>query len=430
MEGTPGCDPIAAAGSAADGVDGRRESREGPGAAASAPRLLEGVRVLTFEQFGAGPYGSMFLADLGAEVVKVENAATGGDASRHMGPHGLGPDDSQYFQTFNLNKRSVALDVKTPEGRAALLRLVAGADAVLNNLRGDQPEKLGIDYANLRAANPGIVCLHISAYGRDNARRAWPGYDFLMQAEAGLMSLTGEPDGPPSRMGVSMIDFMTGMTGVTGLLAAIIRARATGQGCDVDTCLFDVALHQLSYPATWHLNEGEVATRLPRGAHLARTPVQTLRTADGWVFVGCMLDKFWETLVAVLGRADLAADPRFATAPARRDHRDALTAILDAEMSRRPTAHWLAALEGRIPVAPVLDVEEALSNPFVAEAGMIATVPHPARPDFRVLANPLRIDGRRPAQAACSALGADTAALVGGGDAREPVREPVLEARA
>ncbi len=189
---------------------------------------------------------------------------------------------------------------------------MASADAVINNLRGDQPGKLGIDHASLRDVNPRIVCLPLGpSYGRDNARRDWPGYDFLMQAEAGLMSLTGEPDGPPARMGVSMIDFMTGMTGVTGLLAAVIRARATGRGCDVDTCLFDVALHQLTYPGTWHLNEGEVATRLPRGSHLARTPVQTLRTADGWIFVGCMMDKFWDALVAGLGRPDLAADPRF-----------------------------------------------------------------------------------------------------------------------
>ena len=375
-------------------------------------KLLNGVRVLTLEHFGAAPYGSMFLADLGAEVVKVENGATGGDASRHMGPHLLGPDDGQYFQTFNSNKNSVLLDVKTKDGRAAFERLVATADAVVNNLRGDQPGKLRIDYTGLRAVNPRVVCLHISACGRDNSRSAWPGYDFLMQAEAGLMSLTGEPDGPPSRMGVSMVDFMTGMVGVTGLLAAIIRARATGQGCDVDTCLFDVALHQLAYTATWHLNEGETATRLPRGAHLARTPVQTLRTADGWVFVGCMVDKFWDALVAVLGRDELRADPRFATAATRRDNRDTLTAILDEQMSQEPTAHWLAALEGRIPIAPVLDVDQALANPFVAEVEMVAEVPHPTRPDFRLLANPLKINGRRPRQAACRALGADTDALV------------------
>ena len=348
----------------------------------------------------------MFLADLGAEVIKIENAATGGDASRHMGPHMLGANDSQYFQTFNTNKNSVALDVKTQAGRDAFLRLVGTADAVVNNLRGDQPEKLGINYAALASVNPRVVCLHISAYGRDNSRCTWPGYDFLMQAEAGLMSLTGEPDGPPSRLGVSTIDFMTGMTGVTGLLAAVIQARSTGVGCDVDTSLFEVALHQLSYPATWHLNEGDTPRRQPRGAHLSRTPVQTIKTADGWMFVGCMMDKFWDALIAGIGRADLDSDPRFATAAARTANRDALTAVLDGVMAARSTKEWLSVLEGKLPVAPVLDIGEALANPFVAEIGMVATVPHPARADLRMLANPLRINGRRPGQRVCPTLGA------------------------
>ena len=375
-------------------------------------KLLDGLRILTFEQFGAGPYGSMFLADLGALVIKIENAATGGDASRHMGPHLFGSDDSQYFQTFNTNKRSVALDIKTAEGRAAFMTLVRSADAVVNNLRGDQPAKLGIDYPSLSRANPKIVCLHISAYGRGNSRESWPGYDFLMQAEAGLMSMTGEPDGPPSRLGVSMVDFMTGMTGVMGLLAALIRARATGRGCDVDTCLFDVALHQLSYPATWRLNEGDTPSRQPRGAHLSRTPAQTLRTADGWIFVACMMDKFWDALLAGLGRPDLGQDPRFATSAARTRNRDELTAVLDAEFSKQSTAAWLAMLSGKLPVAPVYDVAEALANPFVEEAGMVSAVPHPSRSDFRLLANPLKVDGVRPSQAVCHGLGADNAVLL------------------
>ena len=371
------------------------------------PGLLDGIRILTFEQFGAGPYGSMFLADLGAEVIKVENGAVGGDASRSVGPHLLGEGDSQYFQAFNYNKKSVSLDVKTADGRRALLRLVEGADAVINNLRGDQPEKLSIDYAGLKDANPAVVCLHISAYGRDNSRKAWPGYDFLMQAEAGLMSLTGEPDGPPSRIGVSMVDFMTGMTGVAGLLAGILSARRTGLGCDVDTNLFDVALHQLSYPGTWHLNEGDRPARLPRGSHLSVTPVQTLRTADGWVFVACMTDKFWRALLGAIGRLDLADDARFATVAARRANREALTRTLDGELGKAPTAHWLGLLTGVCPVAPVYDVAEALANPFVEENGMIGRVDHPARAGFRTLATPLKVNGRRPAQAPCRPLGAD-----------------------
>ncbi len=377
-----------------------------------AAQPLAGLRILTLEVFGAGPYGSLYLADLGAEVIKIENAATGGDPARHVGPHLLGDNDSQYFQTWNTNKKSVSLDLKSPQGRRDFERLVQGADAVLDNLRGDQPRKLGIDFATLRKVNPRIVCLHISAYGRDNDRAAWPGYDFLMQAEAGLMALTGEPDGPPARIGPSMIDYMTGMTGMVGLLSAVLRARATGEGCEVDTCLFDVALHQLGYAALWHLNAGDNPTRQPRSAHLSVAPVQTFPTADGWMFVMCMTDKFWDALLDVLGRRDLGADARFANAAARREHRAALTAILDAEFRKAGTAYWLEALSGVLPVAPVLDVAQALANPHVGRVGMIDTVQHPLHPDLQVLANPLRFNGERPQRKAGSALGADTDAVL------------------
>jgi crotonobetainyl-CoA:carnitine CoA-transferase CaiB-like acyl-CoA transferase len=373
---------------------------------------LHGMRVLSFEQFGAGPYGTMFLADLGAEVIRIEHAASGGDPARHVGPHMLGAD-SQYFQTWNMNKRSITLDLKSADGRAAFERLVATADAVVDNLRGDQPAKLGIDYAGLKGLNPRIVCLHISAYGRDNSRKSWPGYDYLMQAEAGLMALTGEPDGPPARLGPSMVDYMTGMTGVVGLLGCIMRARATGIGCDVDASLFDVALHQLGYAAVWYLNEGEASRRQPRGAHLSVAPVQTFRTADGWIFLMCMTDKFWESLVDALGRRELKSDARFASQAQRRQNRQALTAVIDGELGKRTTGEWLQVLSGVLPVAPVLEIGQALDAAFVREAAMVRTVPHPLRPDLRVLANPLKIDGVRPEQRAAPALGADNADMLG-----------------
>ena len=374
---------------------------------------LEGIRVLTFEQFGAGPYASLLLADLGAEVIKIENAATGGDAARHVGPHMLANGDSQYFQTWNMNKRSVALDIKTAEGRAGFVALVKTADAVMNNLRGDQPEKLGLDYASLKPINPKIVCLHISAYGRDNERKSWPGYDFLMQGEAGIMGLTGEPDGPPARVGASMVDFMTGAVGCSGLLACILRAHKTGIGCDVDTCLFDVAMHQLSYSAVWYLNEGQASRRQPRSAHLSVAPVQTFPTADGWIFIMCMTDKFWGNLADALGRADLMTDPRFATQALRLRNRDALTEVLDGELRRRTTSAWIERFAGLLPVSPVYEMDEALDADFPRRTGMVRTVPTADRKDFRVLGNPLKIDGQRPEQVAAPALGADNDALLG-----------------
>ena len=207
---------------------------------------LKAIRVLSIEQFGAGPYGSMFLADLGADVIKIENARIGGDPARQTGPFMLGKDDSQYFQTWNMNKRSVTLDLKSDQGRAQFEALAATSDVVLNNLRGDLPDELGLTYEVLAKINPRLVCVHISAYGRDNERASWPGYDYLMQAETGLMSLTGEPGGPPSRFGApSVIDHVTGLTATVGLLAALVSARTTGIGCDVDTCLFEVGMHQL-----------------------------------------------------------------------------------------------------------------------------------------------------------------------------------------
>ncbi len=372
---------------------------------------LEGLRVLTLEQFGAAPFGTMFLADLGAEVIKVENGAVDGDASRRVGPM-LGDNDSLYFQTWATNKKSITLDLKTDSGREIWDRLVPTADAVVNNLRGDQPKALGLDYESLKAFNPAIVCLHISAYGRDNERQSWPGYDYLMQAEGGLMSLTGEPDGPPTRLGSSMIDYMTGANGAIGLLACLMRAKTTGKGCDVDVSLFDVAVHQLAYPGNWFLNGSAKPTRMPRSSHPSQTPVQAVRTKDGWLFIMCMMEKFWLTLVEHIGRPDLAEDPRFSTPDIRRQHRADLTEALDQAFSTKTTEEWTKILTGKVPIGPIYDVEEALANRFVHDVGMVQDVPHPEKPDMRMLANPLKIDGRRLTQTFGSPLGADTEDVV------------------
>ena len=375
---------------------------------------LEGVRIVSIEQFGAGPYGTMFLADLGAEVIKVENPFIGGDPARSSDSHSLGENDSQYFQTWNSNKKSVSLDLKSAEGRSALEKLVQSADAVVNNLRGDQPKKLKLTYSDFAHLNPSVVCLHISAYGRDNDRAARPGYDFLMQAEAGLMSITGDPDSSPARFGPSIIDYMTGMTGMTGLLSALLGAKATGVGCDVDTSLFEVALHQLGYAGTWYVNDGDVTTRLGRSSHFGVAPAQTFRAADGWLFVMCMTERFWSILIELIEHPSLARDERFASMSDRFRNREQLTVKLDAIFGTKPTAHWVELLGQKIPVGPVYDVAQALDNTFAHDIGMIAHVPHPARGDFKLLANPLRINGSRLPQAVCSPLGADTEQLIGG----------------
>ncbi|MBJ7414635.1 MAG: CoA transferase [Niveispirillum sp.] len=361
-------------------------------------RPLSGIRVIAVEQYGAGPYGSMLLADLGATVIKVENAATGGDVSRATGPHFLGEQDSQFFQTFSKGKQSASIDLKSPDGRAVFNELLAGADALINNLRGDQPKKLGLTYEAVKEINPRLVCAHLSAYGRGNSRETWPGYDYLMQAEAGFMGLSGEPDAPPTRLGVSMVDFMTGTMMAFGTVSAILGARATGIGCDVDVALFDTALHQLSYPATWYLNAGDQVSRLPRGAHPSIAPSQSFKTRDGWAMLMCQTPKFWEEFCRRTGRADLLDRPEFKDIPARRANRQLLSDTLDELLSTKTTAEWLSILGGHVPFAPITTLDQALDNPFVAEIGMVEDVAHPDAKDgaLRLLSSPIRINGERP----------------------------------
>jgi len=378
---------------------------------------LTGIRALSAEQYGAGPYGTMFLAQLGADVIKIEPPAKagqgGGDTARQVGPHHLRPGESLYFQTFNLNKRSLTLDLTSAAGQAVFRRLAERSDIVANNLRGDLAAKLGLDYTTLQAVNPRLVCAHLSAYGRDNPRMKWPGYDYLMQAEGGWMSLTGEPAGPPQRAGLSLVDFMTGTIFTIGILAALNDAARTGQGRDVDVDLLSTAVHQLSYPGYWYLNEGDAVQRTPRSAHPSVTPSQMVRAADGWLFVMAQLPKFWTVLTTRIGRPDLAADPRFRDEESRLANRDALTAELDAVFGTARVADWLELLQGHMPVAPVHSLAEALTNPFLTETGMLDRVDHPDRDGLRVLASPIKLDGQRLPNRAAPLLGADTDAVLG-----------------
>ena len=377
---------------------------------------LTGFRILSAEQYGAGPYGTMHLAQLGAEVIKIEpprhDGKGGGDTARAVGPHFVAKNESLYFTAFNLNKRSLTLDLRTDEGQAVLHRLVPTAHAVANNMRGDLPEKLGLTYDALKAHNPAIVCAHLSAYGRDNERARWPGYDYLMQAEAGYCQLTGDPGGEPQRMGLSMVDFMTGTIMSIGLLAALLDAQRTGAGRDVDTDLLSAAIHQTSYPALWYMNENDETKRTPRSAHPTATPSQMVRAADGWMFVMCQLPKFWDILCERIGYPEWAADPRFATNADRLANRGALTDLLDAEFGREPMAHWQELLAGHVPVAPVYELADALDNPWLDTIGMTGTVDHPAKPKMRVLASPIKLDGQRPPNRPAPMLGADSEAIL------------------
>jgi succinate---hydroxymethylglutarate CoA-transferase len=382
---------------------------------------LSGVRVLAVEQYGAGPFGTMFLADQGAEVIKIENPNDGGDMSRAVGPHFFAPGDSEFFHSFNRNKKSLTLDLSRAEGQAVLRDLARTADALASNLRGDVPAKLGLDYERLKAVNAKIVCAHLSAYGRSGPRADWPGFDYLMQAEAGYFSLTGEPETPPARFGLSVVDLMTGLGLAYALLAALTAARAAGVGRDIDVSLFDMALHNTSYLATWYLNEGVVTGRLPRSAHPALTPCQLYRTRDGWIYLMCNKEKFWPALCEKLGRPEWIGDARFRRFPDRLKHRDALTGLLDRELERCTTAEWLAHFAGAVPAAPINDLAQALENPFVKDHGRLQEVPHPTRGTFRMIAPPVRCEGEEAPARAAPGLGQHTDALlreIGYDDAR------------
>ncbi|MEE4200242.1 CaiB/BaiF CoA transferase family protein [Erythrobacter sp.] len=383
---------------------------------------LKGFRIISAEQYGAGPYGTMFLAQMGAEVIKIEPPGKigedgkrrgGGDTARVVGPHFLRPGESTYFQGFNLNKRSLTLDLNSDEGQKILRKLAATSHAVANNMRGDLPARLGLDYASLKDVNSAIVCAHLSAYGRDNERANWPGYDYLMQAEAGYCTITGEPGGDPQRMGLSMVDFITGTIFCIGLLGALVDAQRTGKGRDVDTDLLSAAIHQTSYPALWYMNHGEETQRTPRSAHPTATPSQMFKAADGWMFVMCQLPKFWDILTTRMGRVDLKDDPRFASNADRLANREELTRLLDEEFVKQSMAHWQDLLAGHVPVAPVYTLADALDNPWLETIGMRTQIEHPDNPELNVLASPIRFDSQRLPNRAAPLLGEDSDAILG-----------------
>jgi crotonobetainyl-CoA:carnitine CoA-transferase CaiB-like acyl-CoA transferase len=369
---------------------------------------LAGLRIVAVEQYGAGPFGTQQLADLGAEVIKIENHKDGGDIGRHVGPYFFGPGDSHFYESLNRNKRSLGLDLKSPEGREVLAKLVAESDVAFNNLRGDLPAKLGLDYAALSQFNPAIACVHLSAYGRTGSRAAWPGYDYLMQAEAGYLSLTGEPGTPPARFGLSIVDFMTGTTAALAILAGVVSARASGMGRDLDVSLFDVALGNLNYVAEWYLNGGVTVERTSRSSHPSLTPSQLYTSSDGWIFVMCNKEKFFQVMTVLIDRPEWATDPRYSTFAARLENRPEFNANLDAVLSTRTTAEWMALFEGKVPAAPVLDVKQALDNPYLVEAKRIVDFQHPEHGPLPGIASSIRASGVEHPDQAAPSLGQDT----------------------
>ena len=373
---------------------------------ASSPGPLAGVRVLELGQVLAGPFAGAILADLGAEVVKLERV-DGGDDARHMGPafrHG----DAHNFQVFNRGKQSVALDLKSAAGRAAFERLAAEADIFIHNLRPGVPRALGIDGSALCARHPRLIYGEISAFGHRGPMALQPGYEPLVQAFSGLSSTNGGPDDPPMRAGASLCDQGTGMWVVIGALALLQRRQQTGRGGLLQSSLLETALVWNGQKADAYVNEGRLPDR-HRSGHPGFVPYEAFDTADGPLLICCGNDRLFAKLAAELGRPEWMGDERFASNRARLTHKAALLAQLAPLLAARPRAEWIARFEAAgVPCAPVHTVPEALAHPQVRALEILAPVPGEG---FSLTALPLTIDGvRPPLTGAAPGLGAHNAA--------------------
>jgi len=367
---------------------------------------LNGIRVLEVGHVLAGPYCGMLLADLGAEVIKIEPPE--GDMARRISPHAIGPHNA-YFASLNRSKKSVVLDLAADAGRRALRSLAADAHALVTNLRPAAIRKLGLDYASLQDANPKLVCVALTGYGLDSRYAERPAYDYVVQALTGIMAITGEPGGPPTKAGYSAVDNSAGIMAALGLLAKIVE----GTGGQVDVSMYDVMLSQLNYLAGAWLNAGEQAQRYARSAHPYMVPAQIFRTADGWLTVFVSHDEFWRRLCSEVGRPEWIADPRYATMAARRANRDSLLAELDLLFASAGTEAWMARLAPLgIVVAPVETLEQALASDLARERGMVVSIETPAG-SVRAVGSPLRIEGAEPRYTAPPLLGEHTDAVLG-----------------
>ncbi len=375
-------------------------------------QLLSDIRILAIEQYGAGPFGTMQLADLGADVIKVEDPSVGGDVSRYVPPFQDG-ESSLFFESFNRNKRSLSLDLRNPAARGALEDLVRGVDVVFSNMRGDQPQKLGIRYEDLRPFNERVVCVSLSGFGQTGPRAGEGAYDYTVQGLAGWQSVTGDPAGPPTKSGLSLADFCGGYVAAIAILAGVLRARRDNVGADIDLSLFEVALAQLTYLSTWTASREFDPVRRADSAHQSMVPFQNIQTADGWIVVACPKESLWRRLCTEIAREDLASDARFGSFGARDLNREALIAELTRTFSARGSAEWLERLAAAgVPAAPINTVREALADPQVAARSMIAELEHPVLGLVRQVASPLRVDGTVPAVARGPFRGEHTASVL------------------
>jgi formyl-CoA transferase/CoA:oxalate CoA-transferase len=354
--------------------------------------LFDGIRVLDLSRMLAGPYGSLLLADMGAEVVKIEDP-DGGDPMRAMGPPFLPDGESAYFLAVNRNKKSVALDLQTDPGREVFHALVRHADVVWENFRPGILERLGCDWPALARLNPRLVMCSISAYGQDGPYREWPAFDLALQAMGGAMSVTGEPGGPPVRMGLPMGDLAGGMFGAFAVAGALLRRERTGQGGRIDLSLLDCQVSLLTYMAQYFWTDGRVPSPMGSG-HASVVPYQAFQTADGHLIVAVFAEKFWAGFCGALGRDDWPRDGRFALNRDRVANRDALVGEIARVFATRSSAEWLERLHRHgVPAAPIQKLDQVLADPQVRHRAMVAEMAHPVHGRLPTLGTPIKVDG-------------------------------------
>jgi formyl-CoA transferase len=372
---------------------------------------LAGLRVLDQTQVMAGPFCTMLLADLGADVVKIE--PPGGEATRQMELQ-LAPGHSAPFLAVNRNKRGLVLDLKHPEGARVLKRLVAGADVLVENYRPGVAKRLGVDYPTLAAVNPRLVYCSISGFGQTGPYASRGGYDLIAQGMSGIMSATGAEAGPPVKVGVPVTDLGAGLFGVLGILAALRARHVTGRGQFVDTSLFEAGVALSQWEATEYWFTGETPKRLGT-AHRLNAPYQAFRASDGWFTVGAANDRLWPRFAALLGAKHLVTDPRFVDMAGRVRNRPELQEAIETVTRHETRAHWLARCEAAgVPAGPIYSVPEAHADPHARARGMVQELDYPPLGRVKALGNPVKLS-RTPAtlRTAAPRIGEHTGAVLG-----------------
>lgn len=349
---------------------------------------LSGVRVLDLSQLLAGPFGTMILGDLGAEVIKVERPE-GGDIGRGMPPHFF-HGESVYFISINRNKKSMVLDLKEKEGLDIFYRLVKISDLVFDNFRPGIMEKLKLDYETLREINPRIICCSVSGYGQTGPFKDRPAFDLIIQARGGIMSYTGEPGQMPVRMGAPMGDLAGGLYAVHGVLAALYQREKTGLGQRIDISLLDCQISLQIYRALYYLFAGEIAQPVGSG-HVSAIPIRAFKTRTCDIVIDANTDKFFQALCIGIGRPELASDPRFLTRTDRLKHKDALYVILEKVFLEKTGEEWLEILEGKVPVGPINTVDMALKDPQILSRNMVVEVAHRSGEKMKLLGSPIKM---------------------------------------